>query len=62
MAATDAPDYIRPAEAATIAYVSTKTLSRLADDGKVRSITLPSGHRRYCREDVEALVHGRSAA
>ena len=48
-------DYITPREAARIAYLSVKSLSRLADEGKIRTIR-PGKHRRYLRADIEALV------
>ena len=55
-----AGDYITPAEAQSIAFLSTKQLSRLADDGRIRVIR-PGKHRRYLRADIEALVN-RDAA
>lgn len=55
------PDLLSPREAAAIAGVTVRTMNRYADDGRVTFIRLPSGHRRYHRESVEALV-GRSAA
>lgn len=51
-----------PGEAADSLYVTTKTLGRMAERGDIRSFTLPSGHRRYSREDVEALAAGDSPA
>ena len=52
----DSEAYIAPGDAARIAFVTTKTLGRMAERGDIRSFTLPSGHRRYSREDVEALA------
>lgn len=49
------PDFITPGEASRIAFLSVKTLSRLAAEGKIRSIR-PGKHRRYARADIEALV------
>lgn len=51
---TDA-EYITPAEAERIAFLSTKQISRLADAGRIDFIR-PGKHRRYRRSDVEALV------
>lgn len=51
-----------PGEAAESLYVTTKTLGRMAERGDIRAITLPSGHRRYSRDDVEALAAGHSPA
>lgn len=48
-------EYISPGAASKIAFLSIKTLSRLADKGEIGSIR-PSSHRRYLRADVEALV------
>lgn len=50
-----AAEYITPAEAARIAFLSTKQISRFADAGRIRHIR-PGKHRRYLRADVEALV------
>lgn len=50
-----ASEYITPAEAQHIAYLSTKQLSRLADEGRIRFIR-PGKHRRYLRTDVMALL------
>ena len=54
-------EYITPQEASQIAFLSVKSLSRLADEGKIRTIR-PGNHRRYLRADVEALVAGGDAA
>lgn len=48
-------EYITPGEATKIAYLSTKQLTRLADDGKVRFVR-PGKHRRYNRADILALL------
>ena len=50
-------EYVTPQQASKIAFLSAKSLSRLADEGKIRSIR-PASHRRYLRADVEALVGG----
>lgn len=49
-------EYISPGEASRIAFVTPRTLTRLANRGELRTKTLPSGHRRYRREDVEGLL------
>lgn len=54
-------DLVTPGEAAAIAHVTVRTIHRYGSDGRLAFITLPSGHRRYVREDVEALVR-RDAA
>lgn len=48
--------YLRPGEAATLLKVHPKTLTRMAERNDVQSITLPSGHRRYLRTDIESLT------
>jgi DNA-binding transcriptional MerR regulator len=60
----DGPDaeYITPGEASRLAFVTPRTLTRLAKRGSVRAKELPSGHRRYLRSDVEALLTPTSAS
>lgn len=54
---TDYPaEWLTPAMAAAILGVTTKTVARLADDGKLRVLRPTGSHRRYKRHDVEALV------
>ena len=48
------PEYITPTEASKLLFLSTKQLTRYADEGKIRYIR-PGSHRRYLRADVEAL-------
>lgn len=50
--------FLTPGEAAKNAFVTTKTLSRLADSGALRAIKLPSGHRRYSATDIQRLKDG----
>lgn len=51
-----APDYLTPGQAAAIAHVAVRTIHRYGTAGLLGFITLPSGHRRYSRKDVEALL------
>lgn len=51
----DTSDLLRPAEAALLLGIHTKTLTRMAQAGSIKSVLLPSGHRRYVREDIDAL-------
>lgn len=53
---TPAPDYLTPGQAAALAGVTTRTILRYASDGRLPSVELPTGHRRYRRADVEALL------
>ena len=54
-------ELLAPREAAAIAGVTPRTIHRYGTDGLIQFLTLPSGHRRYLRESVEALI-ARSAA
>ena len=45
-----------PGEASQLTRLHPRTLARLADAGKIGSYQLPSGHRRYRRADIYALV------
>ena len=54
-------DFYRPLEAAHLLGVTMKTMTRYAQRGLVTSQTLPSGHRRYLKADVDAIAkRGRS--
>jgi DNA-binding transcriptional MerR regulator len=52
-----APDYLTPGQAAAIAHVTVRTIHRYGTSGLLAFVTLPSGHRRYVRDDVEALLN-----
>jgi excisionase family DNA binding protein len=45
-----------PKDAAALLGISTDTLIRWGDQGRVRYTRLPSGYRRYRREDLEGLL------
>lgn len=49
------PALLTPGEAAARLSVSTRTLSRWADEGYISVVVLPSGHRRFRPEDIAAL-------
>ena len=49
-----------PQQAADYLGVSIRTLYRWEDDGLVSPRRTPGGHRRYSRDDIDALL-GRSA-
>ena len=49
-------DYLRAAEAAAYLNVSPKTVSRWAKEGKVPHIVTLGGHRRFPRQEIEALA------
>lgn len=49
-------EYLVPiGEAARLLGVSVDTLRRWAREGRIPVITMPSGHRKFHREDIEAL-------
>lgn len=48
-------------EAADRLEVSRTSIRRWVKDGRLRSIKLPSGHRRIRREDVEKILAGETA-
>jgi excisionase family DNA binding protein len=55
-------DLMRIGEAAKLIGISTMTLRRWADQGKLRSFQIgPSRERRFSREDVASLVRERHA-
>jgi excisionase family DNA binding protein len=47
------------AEVAVAFGVDVRTVARWARSGKLRCILLPSGHRRYRREDIEQMLEGK---
>ena len=52
-----ADEWISPAVAAAALGVTPKTVARLADAGKIRTVR-PGAHRRYLESDVAALIAG----
>lgn len=56
------PDLLWPDEAAAMLRIDPKTLTRWAKSGVIPPsafIRLPSGHRRYRRAAIEAILHGQ---
>lgn len=59
---TDAPDvnnlpeWLTPAEVATIFRVDPKTVTRWAKAGKIDHIVTFGGHRRYSRDAIKAKI------
>lgn len=47
---------LTPGEVAKVFFVSTKTVTRWAADGLLRSVRTPGGHRRFYRSEVQALL------
>jgi excisionase family DNA binding protein len=55
-AATDYPSYLRTGEVAEILYVSPKTVSRWAKEGKLPFLKTLGGHRRYPDAEIRELA------
>lgn len=49
-------DYLTVSEAARLIGVSTRTILRYQESGRLPAHRLPSGHRRFRLADVEALI------
>lgn len=49
-------DLLTPGEAAALVGVTPRTIHRYGTAGLIGFTRLPSGHRRYFREDVTALL------
>lgn len=48
---------LTPHDVARRLGISTRTVARWTEQGRLRAQVLPNGHRRYRVEDVDALVH-----
>ena len=55
-ASMEAPSYLRTAEVAEILYVSPKTVSRWAKEGKLPFLRTLGGHRRYSAAQIRQLA------
>lgn len=53
-------ELMTPAQVARVLALDPKTVTRWARAGTVPCITLPSGHRRFRRSDVDRLL-GRNS-
>lgn len=49
-------DLLTRKEACALLNVSARTLYRYEEEGHITALLLPSGHRRFRRIDVEALL------
>ncbi len=56
------PDLLTVAEVAEAARVTDETVHRWSRDGLLPFIKLPSGIKRFRRQDVEAILRGDTAA
>lgn len=52
-------EYLTVSEVAELFHVSSKTVVRWANDGKLPYMATLGGHRRFPRSAVEALVEGQ---
>lgn len=52
-------DYMTVSEVATLFHVSTKTVVRWANDGRLPYMSTLGGHRRFPRADIEVLLAGQ---
>jgi excisionase family DNA binding protein len=59
--AADQNDLLTPAEVAVLFRVSPKTVTRWARAGKISAIRTLGGHRRFRREEIEAVLRAEEA-
>jgi len=55
-ATSQSPSYLRTAEVADILYVSPKTVSRWAKEGRLPFLKTLGGHRRYPEAEIRELA------
>jgi len=56
VASVETPSYLRTAEVADLLYVSPKTVSRWAKEGKLPFTKTLGGHRRYPETKIRELA------
>ena len=61
MAAPQSNDLLTPAEVAVLFRVNPKTVTRWARAGKISAIRTLGGHRRFRREEIEAVLRSEGA-
>lgn len=52
--------FMLPGEVASLFRVDPKTVTRWAQDGRLKSIRTPGGHRRFRESDVRAYLNKRA--
>jgi Helix-turn-helix domain len=57
----DGGQLLKPAEVAAMLRVTTRTVARYAEDGRLDRVMLSSRLSRYTRESVEALIGGEAS-
>ena len=55
-AVTEYPSYLRTAQVADLLYVSPKTVSRWAKEGKLPFLKTLGGHRRFPEAEIRELA------
>ena len=61
MAAPQSNDLLTPAEVAVLFRVNPKTVTRWARAGKISAIRTLGGHRRFRRDEIEAVLRAEEA-
>jgi excisionase family DNA binding protein len=56
VSAEDDDDFLLPHEVAARLHVSPKTVTRWADAGLIPCVVTLGGHRRFRRQEVDAIV------
>ncbi len=54
----DSGRLMRPGEVAGVLRVDPKTVTRWADEGRLRSVRTAGGHRRFSEADIRAILNG----
>jgi len=54
------PGLMTPAEVAAVLHIDAHKIARWSDQGRLRSVRTPGGHRRYFAVDVLALAQRRA--
>lgn len=55
------PEYLAAGDVMATVHISRRTLDRYVTAGKLPVVYLPSGHRRFQRTDVDALLTPQSS-
>jgi excisionase family DNA binding protein len=61
MTAPQNNDLLTPAEVAVLFRVNPKTVTRWARAGKISAIRTLGGHRRFRRDEIEAVLRSEEA-
>ncbi|HZI39563.1 MAG TPA: BldC family transcriptional regulator [Acidimicrobiia bacterium] len=61
MAAPQSNDLLTPAEVAVLFRVNPKTVTRWARAGKISAIRTLGGHRRFRRDEIEAVLRAEES-